>query len=86
MNCCTGALTSFSDSISYITFLFSEWRIEFSLFSSRSDPSTARELVFTAGENLGNHHIFDEFLKISLENTAFRLWEIRNLVQHIELG
>ena len=24
---CTAALTSFSDSVSYITFLFSEWRI-----------------------------------------------------------
>ena len=24
---CTAALTSFSDSISYITFLFSKWRI-----------------------------------------------------------
>ena len=26
---CTAALTSFSDSVSYITFLFSEWRIHF---------------------------------------------------------
>ena len=25
---CTAALTSLSDSISYITFLFSEWRIQ----------------------------------------------------------
>ena len=25
---CTAALTSFSDSISYITYLFSEWRIQ----------------------------------------------------------
>ena len=27
---CTAALTSLSDSVSYITFLFSEWRIRYS--------------------------------------------------------
>ena len=46
---CTAALTSFSDSISYITYLFSEWRIAYgssqnSIFKSstgqQNDPST----------------------------------------------
>ena len=39
---CTAALTSFSDSISYITYLFSEWRIK-NQFTHSDSSSSAEE-------------------------------------------
>ena len=53
---CTAALTSFSNSISYITYLCSEWRIEYGFLS-----------VFSMVGNIMLYSNFSYFTKLALD-------------------